>query len=153
MSGGARKASCLRVRGRLIELEDGGLAPLAEARDRGHLEACDACARALARHVGFLARLRALETVEAAEVRALTAAVEARLPARLRPSMGRGARTRASLALAAAAALVLGALWTTRGLPRAPRPADLGSFPSIVASAPDWAGWLRGLGSLLHPFS
>ena len=40
---------CERVRGRLEELVDGGLAPLAEARDEGHLEACSACAAELER--------------------------------------------------------------------------------------------------------
>ena len=36
--------ACQRVRSRLPELVDGGLAPLEEARDQGHLEACAACA-------------------------------------------------------------------------------------------------------------
>ncbi len=36
--------ACERVRARLPELVDGGLAPLEEARDQGHLEACGACA-------------------------------------------------------------------------------------------------------------
>jgi len=36
--------ACERVRARLPELVDGGLVPLEEARDLGHLEACQACA-------------------------------------------------------------------------------------------------------------
>ncbi len=36
-------SSCERVRHRLTELLDGGLAPIEEARDSGHLEACASC--------------------------------------------------------------------------------------------------------------
>ena len=35
--------SCERVRHRLTELQDGGLSPIEEARDYGHLEACASC--------------------------------------------------------------------------------------------------------------
>ena len=47
-----QSAACERVTARLAELVDGGLVPLEEARDRGHLEACAACAAA---HVDWLA--------------------------------------------------------------------------------------------------
>jgi anti-sigma factor RsiW len=50
--------SCARVEERMFELLDGGLAPLAEARDRGHLEACVRCQAILAEHEALLARVR-----------------------------------------------------------------------------------------------
>ncbi|MEO0649390.1 MAG: hypothetical protein AAFZ65_01780 [Planctomycetota bacterium] len=39
-------APCIRVRGRIEAFVDGGLAPLEQALDAGHLEACAACAEA-----------------------------------------------------------------------------------------------------------
>lgn len=153
MTSPQRSLGCRRVQERLAELEDGALAPLAEARDRGHLEVCAACALELAWHRRLLARLRGLETIGAEEVTALSASVLACLPARPPSRPHLGVRSRASLVLASAAALLLAGLWTFRGLPRAPRPADLGALPSLAAGAPDWSGWLRGIGSLLRPSS
>ncbi|MDF1800558.1 MAG: hypothetical protein P1V81_15380 [Planctomycetota bacterium] len=42
--GGPLAGACERVLARLPELVDGGLVPLEEARDLGHLEACRSCA-------------------------------------------------------------------------------------------------------------
>jgi anti-sigma factor RsiW len=49
--------ACERVQGRLAELVDGGLTPLEEARDCGHLEACADCASAYADWSAFHAEL------------------------------------------------------------------------------------------------
>lgn len=61
-------APCERVTARLAELVDGGLSPLDEARDRGHLEACASCAEAFADWLEFHRQLTAaLPTVELPE--------------------------------------------------------------------------------------
>ena len=102
----AEEAACERVRGRIEEHLEGYLAPLEEALDRGHLEACVRCG-------AELARLRALgrQLLELGpagdELRAAQTGLEARLSAARaphgRPAVLRGVSF-AALPLAAAAA-------------------------------------------------
>jgi len=141
------RSSCARVVARLPELLDDALAPLAAARDRGHLEACAACAREEARHARLLAGVRALARVEAGELATVHDAILARLAPR-----PRALAPERRLWLAAAAALLLFALGTWLGLPRAPRPADLAPFEHL-SELPDWSGLLRGLEDLTRRLS
>ena len=112
---GVPSGTCQRVEARIAALVDGALAPLEEARDRGHLEACAPCRGALARHEHLLASVRALARAEASragtrgDLELVRVAVLARLDAagrtrsevRRRPSAAR--RWPAGLAAAAAA--------------------------------------------------
>lgn len=138
---------CARVRARLPEFVDGGLAPLAAALDQGHLEACAACAGAQAELLRTLANVRALACVEARELAPLHAEILARLaprPRRLVPER--------RFVLAAAAAVLLFALGSWFGLPRAPRAEDF-SHLDVLSELPDWSGVLRGLEDLTRRFS
>ena len=134
---------CARVRARLSELLDGTLAALAEARDRGHLEACAGCAAEEARERRLLAGVRALARVEEAELARVHRAVLAALPPRRAP-----ARARVWL-VAAAVLLALGAWF---GPPAAPHVEELAGL-EFFSALPDWSGALRGLGDLTRPFS
>jgi anti-sigma factor RsiW len=145
---------CGRVRARLVELADGGLDPLAEARDRGHLEACGPCAHALAEHARGLAALRAaLRSDVADDIDRVAAAVRARIaappPARFRVRPWQLVACAAVLALLGA--LALGDARTARG----PRIAELvrleplvAPLHSIVAPLPGWSDVLNGLARL-----
>jgi anti-sigma factor RsiW len=138
-------AGCERVLGRLDALADGGLAPLEAARDRGHLEACDGCARAIAAHERFLARLRGAlaaapaEVAEAARVSAeVLRAVELQPRPRGRPGVVRAAAAAAGLLLAAR---VLGqAVW--------PAGLELAGLEPVLERLPSWSGVLRGVEQL-----
>jgi len=136
---------CVRVRARLVELLDGTLVPLEAARDRGHLEACAGCAAEEASEQRLLVGVRALASLEPAELARVHAAVLAALPPRRAP-------TRERLWLAAAAAVILFALGTWFGPPAAPRAEQMAEL-ELFSSLPDWAGLLRGLGDLTRPFS
>ena len=140
-------SACARVRARLPELLDDTLVPLAAARDRGHLEACAACAREEARHTRLLASVRTLARSEAHELDALHAAILARLTPRTRTVVAEP-----RLWLAAAAALLLFALGCWFGVPRAPRAEDLAPFEHL-SELPDWGGLLRGLEDLTRRLS
>jgi anti-sigma factor RsiW len=152
-------AGCVRVRARLVELADGGLDPLAEARDRGHLEACGPCAHALAEHARGLAALRAALRSDFAhdvahDIDRVAAAVRARIAApqpaqfRMRPWQ---LVASAAAVLALLGALALGDARTARG----PRIAELARLEplvaplhSMVAPLPGWSDVLDGLARL-----
>jgi len=163
-------AGCARVRARLVELADGGLDPLAEARDRGHLEACGPCAHALAQHARGLAALRAALRADVAgdiahdiahDVDRIAAAVRARIdaprPARLRTRSWQLVACAAAV-LALLGALAVGDARTARG----PRIAELVSLEPLivplssmvaplactVAPLPGWSDVLDGLARL-----
>lgn len=138
---------CARVRARLPELVDGGLAPLAAALDQGHLEACAGCARAQTELLRTLAGVRALARIEAREL----ASVHGEILARLAPRPRRLVGERRFL-LAAAAAVLLFALVSWFGMPSAPRAEDFSHF-DVLSELPDWSGVLRGLEGLTRRFS
>src|SRR5262245_10158984 len=78
--GAATSASCARVQARLPALVDGALAPLEEARDRGHMEACPPCRLPCARHDDLLASIRcSLRAGTEEDFELVTGAVLARL--------------------------------------------------------------------------
>jgi anti-sigma factor RsiW len=138
-------AACARVRARVPALVDGALAALEEARDRGHLEACAECARALGEHEDLLARIRAVAAASAArEAGALSADLERRLrtwPAR------RPAPSRRWLVAAAAAALLL-ALRLASGDASLPRALGSASFEPLRERLPRWSVVVQGLDQL-----
>jgi hypothetical protein len=116
---GGTPAACERVRARLVELDDGGLAPLESARDRGHLEACSGCAAAALELARTLTLIRGACQPAEGEIARLIDAVVARLPDGRRPRRVLLAPFRPSLAAAAAllAFVGLGVLGLTpRGL-------------------------------------
>lgn len=144
----AAGAACARVQQRLARLHDGALAPLEEARDRGHLEACAACQAEEREHLRLLALVP----------RALTLGLEgeaARLAAELRRSLARAPASRARLlpgplvAAAVAAGLLVGLrLWLApagAGLPAGPAPIEL---EPLLEHLPSWADLRAGLGQL-----
>jgi len=144
---------CARVRAQLVELVEGELAPLVEALDRGHLEACAECARECAelervRH-GIRALARVPEAELGAELALLQREVMAHLPARTPRLRAPGPRAR--IVLTAAAALLFFFLWSRGGLPGAPRAADLASLDPWLERLPAWPELLHGLGGLLRP--
>jgi anti-sigma factor RsiW len=136
---------CVRVRARLPELLDGALAPLEEARDLGHLEACVGCARERESFTRTLAGVRALALVEPSELRELQAGLRARLAPRTR-------RPERSFLVAAAAAALLLALGSWFGLPSAPRAEDFARF-EVLSGLSDLDGILKGLEDLTRRFS
>jgi len=153
-----RSASCARVEERLAALVDGALAPLAEARDRGHLEACEACRSALARHERLLASIRTAAWQESArEAELVAAAVFARLEA-LAPPAPRSLRAKASrswavgLIAAAAAVLLLALLQRAPGMPSA---SSIGLEPldHALERLPSWMDIVRGLEGLARELS
>ncbi|HEX6882905.1 MAG TPA: hypothetical protein VF530_05960 [Planctomycetota bacterium] len=146
----AASAACGRVQQQLAQLHDGALAPLEEARDRGHLEACAACQAEEREHLRLLALVP----------RALTLGVEAeaaRLAAELRRSLARAPAPRARARLVpgplVAAAVAAGLLIAVRlwlapagaGLPAGPAPIEL---EPLLEHLPSWADVRAGLGQL-----
>jgi hypothetical protein len=139
MSRSASKA-CVRVRGRLDRLLDRGLSELDEARDRGHLEACGACARELDARRRWWSAFRKLELPSDVEFADLTRGLGARLAdsrgPRTTPASVFAERRVGAFALAAAALVALslfGAWCGARPIETlfaaAPRPAlSLGAF-------------------------
>jgi anti-sigma factor RsiW len=113
--------SCSRVRDRLERLLDHALDPLEEARDRGHLEACAACAAEERALVRLLAGVRAASAPLTAELEDALGRVDARLATE--PAVACGARRRGlrilrsralvPVATVAAAVLLLLVLETT----------------------------------------
>ena len=150
-----RSASCARVEERLAALVDGALAPLAEARDRGHLEACEACRSALARHERLLASIRTAAWQESArEAELVAAAVFARLEA-LAPPAPRAKASRSwavGLIAAAAAVLLLALLQRAPGMPSA---SSIGLEPldHALERLPSWMDIVRGLEGLARGLS
>jgi predicted anti-sigma-YlaC factor YlaD len=149
--------ACARVEGRLAALFDGALAPLDEARDHGHLEACAACCRAYASHAELVAALRAVgareERALAAEAAELSRVVRARL-AVLAPDRAPRLRIRGRvLGLAAAAAAVLGLALLEWRTPGALRPLSFAGVGEAFAGLPSWSDLVRGLDSLTRSLS
>jgi len=98
-------SGCERVRGRLMELWDGALPALEEARDHGHLEACASCFAEWCELEQVLASVvdsRALESELAFASEGLTARLES-AHADHAPSPGQRSRISALLPLAACA--------------------------------------------------
>lgn len=147
-----RRTGCTRVRARLAEALDGGLAPLDQALDRGHLEACLECQRERDRHEQLLASIRQLSVPHAADLELVSAAVRARLPA-LRALRRESWWTAPSTLVAAAAAVLLIVLLATLGSDSAPRSVDLATLDRLLERMPSWADVVRGLNSLPRTFS
>ncbi|MAB81467.1 MAG: hypothetical protein CMJ89_19170 [Planctomycetes bacterium] len=144
------ESGCERVRGRLEELLDGGLDPLEEARDQGHLEACCDCRRERESWESFLGLVRR------AEVPGASAAGEVgRMQRRLDEGLDRRfaledrARRRvfwSSVATAAAALLVLvGVLWWAEGSRELSGARELSR---LEISLPPWGELFSQIGSL-----
>ncbi len=160
----ANLAACRRVEARLAGLVDGALAPLDAARDRGHLEACAPCRRALAHHEHLLVSIRAAaragteHDVVQQDVEFVAVAVRARLGelaptpeyAPTRPRSPR--RWAVGLAAAAAAVLLLALLESRADFSLAAHPGQ-----RVLAQArtqlPSWSSVVRGLGSLSRGLS
>lgn len=142
--------ACMRVRGRLERLMDGGLEPLATARDEGHIEACAGCAAEREQWEGFLGLLRRAERPAGTlggELQAVERGVVERLEERVADEVrARRRALRGSLAVAAAAlvcALGLFALAeTTPGLPRSDE------ITRLELGLPQWGELLAELGFL-----
>lgn len=81
----SKEASCARVRDRLERLLDGALPPLEEARDRGHLEACAACAREEERWRALLTAIGAASRPPTEELAAARPGLADRLASRPPP--------------------------------------------------------------------
>jgi anti-sigma factor RsiW len=141
------------VRARLERLLDGGLAPLDEARDRGHLEACADCASELERWVELVHAIRALGSVEPEELARAKRETLARLAASRAPQ-GRPARVPLALAGAAAALLALLALGM-RGpeLRVASTLEDLAHLEEVAGRLPSWREVWTGIGRLSRRLS
>jgi anti-sigma factor RsiW len=147
---GGSGAGCARVRARLEELLDGGLDPLAAARDEGHLEACAACAAERAAWLRLWAAAREAARPDPAE---LDFALRD-LPARLaeRPVPRRPPRRRVELLpLATAAAARCALLALRQGGLAAPPGADLLARLPARPQATAWVvpGWARALDAAL----
>lgn len=104
------RGGCERVRARLELLVDGALAPLAAARDEGHLEACAACRGEKESVERLVALLRApepgLDAALAGLAERLSAAPTARRRRRPRPAAAALQGLLAAAACLAALALV-----------------------------------------------
>ncbi|MCE9593254.1 MAG: hypothetical protein K8S98_03575 [Planctomycetes bacterium] len=142
--------ACVRVRERLDRLLDRALTPVDEARDRGHLEACAACARELEARRRWWSAFRELDLPSEVEFAELTRGLGARLE-RARAPRAKSAqagmlRRVGAVALAAAALVALAVFGAWSGarpieelFAAAPRPAlSLGAFelPSFEALEP-----------------
>jgi len=132
---------------------DGGLEPLAAARDEGHLEACGGCAAEREGWEGFLGLLRHAEVpvgAAAGELRAAERGVVERLDERLDDEVR--ARRRAlqgSLAAAAAALLcVLGFFALAESTPGLPRSDEI---TRLELQLPPWGELLADISFLGGP--
>jgi anti-sigma factor RsiW len=130
--------------GRLFVLLDGGLPPLEEARDQGHLEACARCRIALVEHraalVDVRAHLQRLSEDLEADTNAAWSAVEAALAPR--------PRSRARQAVLQVAAGFVGLLALGAGttyLDAAPHSLHLAGPEALMESLPSWSEVLAGL--------
>ncbi len=151
-----KAAACARVRERLVELVDGGLGGLEAARDRGHLEACEACQAARQRLEAWLVGVRSAFLPALVEVREASQGLDARLAGGPPPQRtglalvlgvgGRRAAVAVSLAASALIALVLlrgfGAVQSPLGglVGGALRGLERGSLPDL-----DWPTGPKGL--------
>lgn len=146
----AQNPACARVQERLAQLLDHDLAPLEEARDLGHLEACPACRALEAEHVRLLKSLP----------RAWSAGLEAeaaRLAAAVRRELARAPRPRPRWRLVPdpvlAAAVAAGLLLLLRLWPGVERmglsvPQDPVPLDPLLERLPSWSELRAGLGQL-----
>jgi len=147
------RSACARVRGRLEQLLDGGLEPLEEARDQGHLEVCEGCRSEEARWrevFGFVRQAVAPPRAGAAafELAGVQRDLDARLAVRIEAE-ARERRMAQRLALTVAAAGLLGLLglrwvgfWTEA--PTLPSGEVLGQLDLAL---PVWSDLFGDLGS------
>jgi anti-sigma factor RsiW len=147
-----RGPSCARVRARLERLLDGGLAPLDEARDRGHLEACADCARELERWGELLRAVRALATAEPQELARAKRALRARLAAVPAPRAW-PAPLPLALAGVAAALLALLAFGLRPGSHPPPALQELPLLEQVAGRFPSWKEVWTGIGRLSRRLS
>ena len=160
MSGEAPpEIGCGRVRGRLERLLDGGLPPLEEALDSGHLEACPRCRRERAQWEELRVEIRRASAADAADLRLESERIARAVLARLaRPAAGR-MRPRiserlASTLIGAAVVLALFGLHSSGvGLARAPHVEDFASLDQFLGRLPSWSDVLEGLSSLSRHLS
>lgn len=144
-------AGCARVQGRLEELLDGGLEPLAAARDAGHIEACAACAAERAAWLRLAAAAREAARPDPAELEQALSGLPARLEAGLasrRPPRPR-ARPLGLVSLATAAAALCALLALERGGAAPPADAELFArlaprLAGVERALPDWRRLLAG---------
>ena len=143
-------APCQRVQGRLEELLDGGLDPLAAARDEGHLEACAACARELRAWTALLDAARAAGRPDPAELSYALAGLDATLASAGGPRREPAGRRLELVPLATAAAALCGLL--ALGFCGVASPADVDLFAGLSArlerpapALPRWTSLLDGL--------
>ena len=140
----ALPGSCGRVRARLEQLVDGALAPLEEARDTGHMEACDGCRTEEARWRELVRAIRSASACDPEELALALGELRARIDAgsgraRSRRSLVRGvpaALLASAAALLALFALEASGLWPRPQLSRPRVPAGLGR---VELRLPVWA--------------
>lgn len=152
--GPGSRSGCERVRGRLERWLDGALAPLDEALDRGHLEACASCAREAERWEKLLRGIRTLSAREPGPV-ATRAAIDFLGRSRPRSNRPRGIPIPVPWLGVAAALLVLLAL-QLGGLGPPPAVAqvrELAALDQVLERLPSWSELLRGLESLSRRLS
>lgn len=150
----AKGTGCARVRARLAQALDGGLAPLEAALDRGHLEACMECRRERAQHARMLTSIRALSAARALalDLELVSAAVRARLPA-LRCARREPWWTAPATLGAVAAAVLLIVLLATLGTDSTPHSVDLATLDRFLERLPSWSDVVRGWNALPRSFS
>ena len=130
-----RTQACERVRGRLDEALDGALAPLAAARDAGHVEACGACAAERERRARLLESARAALLASRGELELASQGLEARIARARAPAMRRLAAWGRPMRAAAIAASAIVALFLLQGV--SALDVSLGDlFASSLRSAP-----------------
>lgn len=146
-------ASCARVQGRLEALADRGLPALEEARDRGHLEACDGCRREHEAHLALLAALRSTVPSDLVQECARVAEEVLARCAAHRPA--RRLRRAPLVLVAAAAAVLLLFLLETQApdLVEAPGERQMAALEGVLEHLPSWADVVRGLENLSRRLS
>lgn len=99
--------ACGRVRGRVEALCDRSLAPLQQARDEGHVEACADCAALVAEQRAVIALARGAFVVSELDLRAASHGLDGRIRSASSPLRARWKRRAQTATLAAAALLAL----------------------------------------------
>ncbi|MCZ6598784.1 MAG: zf-HC2 domain-containing protein [Planctomycetota bacterium] len=145
------EVACERVQTRLEQYIDGGLDPVEEARDRGHLEACASCRRERDRWLELHAAVRESTAASEDEIDFATRGLDERLmdvAAGARRSRFRRIAENVLTPVATVAAAVVGMLALQFGgirmdlVVRVPEPDQL--FSELELGVPDWSGILDG---------